>query len=251
MRKPNTGSFLLEALSYALHRWRADAKSNLGKTLRATGRLGAKRKMYDTTVRGADGTTSTIRTQKPRFEHDTTGTGLSDKAYSRGHRLIRSGQQEAAAARARLKDYAKTNPYRAALIRGSVGAAPWVAPVAAPMALNAMGAPDWASTASVYATLPFMYSPAGLATTGAFKALDAGTNYIHNKAAESALNAAEQAARTTAEQIAQGLEENGRMGHLFGLFSNQGYADRVREQADERITKAMKTYRDQILGSNA
>lgn len=89
----------------------------------------------------------------------------------------------------------------------------------------------------------FQYgTPLGWGMTAGGKALEYGANKVQDMG----LSVAEQAARTTADQMATGLyEQGGRMGHLYGLLDPQGYSGQVRQKAMDAITNQFQQLRNQ------
>lgn len=78
----------------------------------------------------------------------------------------------------------------------------------------------------------FQYlNPAGLAFTGAEK----GINWAGNKVRDVALNAAESAAHFTADELANGISDSGRLAFLYGAVSPEAYTARLRAMAHQSI----------------
>lgn len=88
----------------------------------------------------------------------------------------------------------------------------------------------------------FQYgTPIGWGMTAGGKALEYGANKIQ----DISLDAAEQAARATADQMATGIaEQGGRMGHLYGLLDPKGYSGKVRQTAMDSISQQFQQYRN-------
>lgn len=80
--------------------------------------------------------------------------------------------------------------------------------------------------------MPFQYlNPAGLVFTGAEK----GISWAGNKVRDVALNAAEQSAHMTAEELAQGIQDKGRLAFLYGAISPEAYTAKLRAMAHQSI----------------
>lgn len=96
------------------------------------------------------------------------------------------------------------------------------------------------------ADYPFRFmNPWGLALEGTMKGMEWGAGKIRNLVVDNSLKAAEQAARETAEGIANGVQEKGRLGFLAGAFSPEYYANKIRSEASNQITDRMSALRQQ------
>lgn len=90
---------------------------------------------------------------------------------------------------------------------------------------------------------PFEWAnPLGLALNLGSKAVGGAVDFGKNKA----IDVAEAASRQTAESIAQGIQDQGRLAMLYGAMTPEGFAQKLRNQANDKITDRFRDIRQQM-----
>lgn len=90
---------------------------------------------------------------------------------------------------------------------------------------------------------PFEWAnPLGLAMNLGGRAVNGVIDFGKNQA----INAAESASRQTADAIAQGIQDQGRLALMYGAMTPEGFAQKLRERANTQITDRFRDIRQQM-----